>query len=34
MNKKVIKLILEIAKYIITMIIGYLGGNGTLSSMF
>ena len=30
MNKKLIKTILEIAKYVISAILGYLGGNGAL----
>lgn len=30
MSRKTVKLILEIAKYIITMVIGYLGGNAVI----
>ena len=33
MNKKLIRTILEIAKYVISAILGYLGGNGTLSDI-
>lgn len=33
MNKKLIKTLLEIAKYVISAILGYLGGNGSFSDI-
>lgn len=32
MEKKTVKLILNVLKYVITAVLGYLGGDGTLSN--
>ena len=34
MNKKVIKLVLEVAKYIISALLGFLGGSASAGTLF